>query len=297
LERSRISGATLRKGCALHRIRDKAAVDPFILRGSPGFAGVAPQDDGEPVLAHDGAMAPILSLQRISKRFGAVVIADGIDLDLPEGQALGVIGPNGAGKTTLFGIITGTVAPDAGRVVFQGRDVNGETPERRCRSGIARSFQIPQPFGGMTVFENLMVAAAFGGSARERDVYGRCAALLEQCGLAEKANRRAGALTLLDRKRLELARALATGPRLLLLDEVAGGLVEHETAALVALVKQVRASGVSIVWIEHIVHALIAAVDRLIVLHGGALIADGDPQAVIRHPQVAEIYMGIAADA
>ncbi len=242
-------------------------------------------------------MAPILALQKISKRFGAVVIADGIDLDLPEGQALGVIGPNGAGKTTLFGIVTGTVAPDAGRVIFEGRDVTGEAPERRCRSGIARSFQIPQPFGGMTVFENLVVAAAFGGGARERDVYGRCAALLEQCGLADKANRRAGSLTLLDRKRLELARALATQPRLLLLDEVAGGLVEHETAALVALVKEVRANGVSIIWIEHIVHALIAAVDRLVVLHGGALIADGEPQAVIRHPQVAEIYMGIAADA
>ena len=179
----------------------------------------------------------------------------------------------------------------------KGRDITRETPERRCRSGIARSFQIPQPFGGMTVFENLVVAAAFGGGQRERDVYGRCAALLEQCGLADKANRRAGSLTLLDRKRLELARALATQPRVLLLDEVAGGLVEHETAALVALVKEVRANGVSIIWIEHIVHALIAAVDRLVVLHGGALIADGEPQAVIRRPQVAEIYMGIAADA
>jgi branched-chain amino acid transport system ATP-binding protein len=190
-------------------------------------------------------------------------------------------------------MITGTVAPDSGRVLFAGRDVTRETPERRCRAGIARSFQIPQPFGGMTVFENLVVAAAFGGGKRERDVYAACAELLERCGLAEKANRPAASLTLLDRKRLELARALATGPRVLLLDEVAGGLVEHETAALVELVKQVRASGVSIVWIEHIVHALIAAVDRLVVLHGGALIAEGNPAEVIRRPQVAEIYMGI----
>jgi branched-chain amino acid transport system ATP-binding protein len=242
-------------------------------------------------------MPPILSLNKISKRFGAVVVANEIDLALNEGEALGVIGPNGAGKTTLFGIITGTVSPDSGRVLFETRDITRETPERRCRAGIARSFQIPQPFGGMTVFENCVVAAAFGGGARERDVYGRCAELLERCGLADRANRRAGSLTLLDRKRLELARALATQPRVLLLDEVAGGLVEHETAALVELVRQVRASGVSIVWIEHIVHALVAVVDRLVVLNGGALIAEGKPGEVIRRPQVTEIYMGIEADA
>jgi branched-chain amino acid transport system ATP-binding protein len=242
-------------------------------------------------------MPAILTLEKISKRFGAVVVADGIDLSLAKGEALGIIGPNGAGKTTLFSIITGTVAPDQGRVLFDDRDITTETPERRCRMGLARSFQIPQPFGGMTVFENLVVAAAFGGSQRERDVYGRCAELLAQCGLADKANRNAGSLTLLDRKRLELARALATGPRVLLLDEVAGGLVEHETAALVALVQQVRAGGVSIIWIEHIVHALLAVVDRLVVLHAGALIAEGVPGEVIRRPQVAEIYMGIEADA
>jgi branched-chain amino acid transport system ATP-binding protein len=241
--------------------------------------------------------SPILALSKVSKRFGAVVIADGIDLALSEGEALGIIGPNGAGKTTLFGIMTGTVPPDTGQVFFDGADITRATPERRCRLGIARSFQIPQPFGGMTVFENLVVAAAFGGGQRERDVYARCAALLEQCGLADKANRQAASLTLIDRKRLELARALATSPRLLLLDEVAGGLIEHETAALVELVKEVRASGVSIIWIEHIVHALVAAVDRLVVLHGGALIAEGAPAEVIRRPQVAEIYMGIEADA
>jgi branched-chain amino acid transport system ATP-binding protein len=149
----------------------------------------------------------------------------------------------------------------------------------------------------MTVFENLVVAAAFGCGEREPAVYGRCAELLERCGLADRANIRAGGLTLLDRKRLELARALATKPRVLLLDEVAGGLTEHECANLVALIKQVRASGVSIIWIEHIVHALLAIVDRLLVLHGGRFIADGEPRSVIRNPQVSEIYMGIAADA
>jgi branched-chain amino acid transport system ATP-binding protein len=242
-------------------------------------------------------MAPILALENISKRFGAVVVADGIDLVLAEGEALGIIGPNGAGKTTLFGIATGTVAPDAGRVRFAGEDITRLSPERRSRKGIARSFQIPQPFSGMTVFENVVVAAAFGAGVREAAVYDTCAELLDRCALADKANRRAGGLTLLDRKRLELARALATRPRVLLLDEVAGGLSEHECSTLVALIKDVRAGGVSIVWIEHVVHALLAAVDRLAVLHGGKLIAEGDPRSVIRSPQVAEIYMGIAADA
>jgi branched-chain amino acid transport system ATP-binding protein len=242
-------------------------------------------------------MAPILALEKISKRFGAIMIADQIDLALGEGEALGIIGPNGAGKTTLFGIASGTVAPDAGQVLFQGSDITHLSPARRCALGIARSFQIPQPFGGMTVFENLVVAAAFGGGRREGEVYAGCIDILERCGLADKINRLAGALTLIDRKRLELARALATNSKVLLLDEVAGGLTEHECAALVALIKDIRARGISIVWIEHIVHALIAVVDRLAVLHGGAIIAEGEPRSVIRDPAVAEIYMGIEADA
>jgi branched-chain amino acid transport system ATP-binding protein len=166
-----------------------------------------------------------------------------------------------------------------------------------CALGIGRSFQIPQPFGGMSVFENLVVAAAFGGGQRERDAYESCMAILERCGLVNKANRLAGSLTLLDRKRLELARALASQPAVLLLDEVAGGLTEHECQALIALIREIRQGGVSMVWIEHVVHALLASIDRLLVLHNGAFIADGEPQAVIRSPQVAEIYMGIEADA
>jgi branched-chain amino acid transport system ATP-binding protein len=242
-------------------------------------------------------MPSILTLEKICKRFGAVIIADGIDLALAEGEALGIIGPNGAGKTTLFGIATGTVAPDAGRVLFDGADITRLSPDKRCRMGIARSFQIPQPFGGMTVFENVVVAAAFGSGRREREVYARCAGVLAQCGLADKANRVAGTLTLLDRKRLELARALATEPRVLLLDEVAGGLTEHECADLVTLIKAIHRTGMSVIWIEHIVHALVATVDRLVVLHGGGFIAQGDPQTVIKSTQVAEIYMGIPADA
>ncbi|MBX6327798.1 MAG: ABC transporter ATP-binding protein [Pseudolabrys sp.] len=241
-------------------------------------------------------MAPLLALDNISKRFGAVVVADGISLALNAGEALGIIGPNGAGKTTLFAIAAGALAPDAGRVLFAGEDITGLSPDRRCRKGLARAFQIPQPFVGMTVFENVVVAAAFGAGEPEAAVYDRAADLLDRCGLADKANRSAGGLTLLDRKRLELARALATKPRVLLLDEVAGGLTEHECHALVELIKDVRASGVSIVWIEHIVHALLASIDRLLVLHGGRFIAAGEPREVIRSSQVAEIYMGIAAD-
>jgi branched-chain amino acid transport system ATP-binding protein len=240
---------------------------------------------------------PILAFEKIAKRFGAVVVAQEINLALDEGEALGIIGPNGAGKTTLFGIASGTVTPDAGRVLLAGTDITRLSPDRRCRLGLARSFQIPQPFGGMTVFENAVVAAAFGQGLGERDVYAACLEILDRCGLAGKANRLAGSLTLIDRKRLELARALATKPRVLLLDEVAGGLTEHECSSLVTLIREVRETGVSIIWIEHVVHALIAVVDRLAVLHAGAIIESGEPNAVIRSPQVAEIYLGIAADA
>jgi len=246
--------------------------------------------------------APLLALEQISKRFGAIVVANRIDLALAPGEALGIIGPNGAGKTTLFGMISGTLAPDGGRVVYAGRDITHLPPAQRCALGIGRSFQIPQPFSGMSVFENLVVAAAFGGGRRERDAYESCIAILARCGLAGKANRQAGSLTLLDRKRLELARALASDPKVLLLDEVAGGLTEHECRDLIALIGEIRRSGVSIVWIEHVVHALLASVDRLLVLHNGAFIADGEPRAVIKRPQVAEIYLGqidmeISADA
>jgi branched-chain amino acid transport system ATP-binding protein len=240
---------------------------------------------------------PILALDKISKRFGAIVVAESIDLSLAPGESLGIIGPNGAGKTTLFGIINGIVAADSGRVLYAGNDITGMPPAQRCTLGIGRSFQIPLPFGGMSVFENLVVAAAFGGGRHEHDAYEICMDILDRCGLADKANRPSASLGLLDRKRLELARALATDPAVLLLDEVASGLTEHECQALIDLIRAVRQRGVSIIWIEHVVHALLASIDRLLVLHNGAFIAGGDPQTVIRSPQVAEIYMGIEADA
>ena len=242
-------------------------------------------------------MSSILSLRGLSKSFGAVVVADGLDLQLCEGEALGILGPNGAGKTTLFGMISGAVRADAGAVEFQGRDITQVPAMRRARLGMTRTFQVPRPFGGMSVFENLVVAAASVRSVRESEVYDLAACTLSDCDLLERANQRAGSLTLLDRKRLELARALVTRPRLLLLDEVAGGLSEPECEALVGLVRKVRASGVSIMWIEHIMHALVAVVDRIVVLAGGRFIADDRPDAVLANPRVAEIYMGVPAGA
>ena len=259
--------------------------------------------------------APILALEKISKRFGAIVIADGIDLALGEGEALGIIGPNGAGKTTLFGIISGTVQPDSGRVLYAGADITAMSPERRCavgigkslgasesasgqaagRYGIGRSFQIPHPFENLTVFENLLVAAVHGRRRREREVVDACGDILERTGLIAFANRRAGTLNLLGRKRLELARALAGAPRLLLLDEIAGGLTEAECAELVTLVKEINKSGMAIVWVEHIVHVLVAVVSRLVVLNFGRKIVEGEPRSVMASAEVREIYMGIAA--
>ncbi|HXT07691.1 MAG TPA: ABC transporter ATP-binding protein [Roseiarcus sp.] len=242
-------------------------------------------------------MTPALELRQVSKAFRAIRIATELDLSVAEGEAIGVLGPNGAGKTTLLGLITGTLALDAGAVFYFGRDIARLATEERCRLGIARAYQVPQPFGDMTVFENLMVGAAFGarsGLARARD---RSLQILEECGLGAHANTPAGRLTLLNRKRLELARALATQPKVLLLDEIAGGLSQHECGDLIALVQRVHASGVTIVWIEHVLHALLSVVSRALVLYQGKFIADGPPQEVIRDPKVAEIYMGIEADA
>ena len=231
----------------------------------------------------------------MTKSFGAVIIANDLSLEVAEGEALGMLGPNGAGKTTLFGIISGALPPDSGRVLFAGSDITNLSCAQRCRLGMARSYQVPQPFAGMTVFENLVVSGAFARGRRESEIYEDAACILDQCELAAKANWRAGSLGLLDRKRLEFARALATRPRLLLLDEVAGGLSEPECETLVGLIRKVRAGGISVIWIEHIVHALISVVDRIVVLAGGALIADDAPHAVLNHPRVTEIYMGIPA--
>ncbi len=238
-------------------------------------------------------MSALLSLQGVSKSFGALKVIDDVSFDVAGGATLGILGPNGAGKTTLFNLIGGDVRPDAGRVLLAGADIGDAAPHQRCRHGIGRSYQVPHPFAGMTVFENLLVAATFGGGQPETEAYGACVEILEKTGLKPKANHLSGALTLLDRKRLELARALATKPKVLLLDEIAGGLTEHEAKALVALIQQIKATGVTIIWIEHVVHALLAVADRLLVINFGAKLAEGAPLAVMNDSEVKRVYMGI----
>ncbi|MDX3975235.1 ABC transporter ATP-binding protein [Shinella sp.] len=235
----------------------------------------------------------LLQLDSVSKRFGALTVADAISLTVENGEALGIIGPNGAGKSTLFNLITGTIAPDSGAIRFAGADVTRTPPMARCLSGMGRTFQIPQPFEKLTVFENLLVAGSFGARRSEADAYDRCAEILVETGLIDKANVPAGGLSLLQRKRLELARALATEPRLLLLDEIAGGLTEGECQALVATIRAIHAKGVAVIWIEHVLHALTSVVERLLVLHFGRVIGIGAPAEIMASRDVQEIYLGI----
>jgi branched-chain amino acid transport system ATP-binding protein len=241
-------------------------------------------------------MAAFLELDRVTKSFGAVTVADELSYAVQAGEALGIIGPNGAGKTSMFNLITGILSPNSGRIIFDGRDVTRMNAARRCRAGMARSFQVPQPFSAMTVFENAMIAATqaagLSGTTAERF----CLEILEQTELLNNANTMAGSLTLLGRKRLELTRALCAKPKLLMLDEIAGGLTEAECASLVRTITNIHAGGVTIIWIEHVVHALLAVVNRLIVIDFGKKIADGEPKAIMQSPQVQEIYLGIAAD-
>jgi branched-chain amino acid transport system ATP-binding protein len=236
---------------------------------------------------------PLLALHDVHKSYGAVKVTDGISLAVHEGETLGILGPNGAGKTTLFNLISGDVRADAGRIEYEGRDIGGLKPHRRCHAGIGRSYQVPQPFGAMSVFENLVTAACFGAGEGERQAWATAHEVLAATGLLTHANQPAGSLTLLNRKRLELARALATRPKLLLLDEIAGGLTEPEAQALVEELRRIKASGVTMIWIEHVVHALLSVADRLFVINFGLRLAEGAPQAVMSDPEVRRVYMGL----
>lgn len=235
----------------------------------------------------------ILALDNVSKSFGALRVSQNITFELAEGEALGVIGPNGAGKSTLFNLITGNIAVDEGRIDFLGREVTRVPPMDRCLSGLGRTFQIPQPFEKLSVFENLVVAGAFGNRLPESDVSDHCAEILVETGLIGKANEFAGRLSLLERKRLELARAMATLPKVLLLDEIAGGLTEGECHALVATIQKIHAGGMSIIWIEHVLHALTSVAERLLVLDFGKVIGIGAPDVIMNSREVREIYLGL----
>jgi branched-chain amino acid transport system ATP-binding protein len=237
----------------------------------------------------------LLEVAGLKKSFGSIVVADDLDLAIAPGEAVGIIGPNGAGKTTLFNLIAGGLSPMAGAIRFDGRDLVSTPPQARCWAGIGRTHQIPQPFEKLTVFENLLVGAVYGRRKTEREAAQSCGEILERLGLLKRANALAGSLTLLERKRLEMARALATAPKLLLLDEIAGGLTEGECAELVATIREIRQTGVAILWIEHVVHALLAVIDRLVVLNFGRKIAEGLPKEVMQLPEVHQIYIGIEA--
>ena len=241
-------------------------------------------------------MSAILSISGLNKSFGAIVVADETSFDVQEGAAIGILGPNGAGKTSLFNLITGTLKPDAGQIEFAGSNVTTQPAAARCKMGIARSFQVPQPFGGMTVFENALVGATQGAGLSARAAQAHVLEVLEATGLLAKANQRAGSLSLLDRKRLEMARALAAKPKLLLLDEIAGGLTDAECVELIDTIRNVHASGTTIIWIEHVVHALLAVVEKLIVIDFGKKIAEGEPKAIMDSAEVKEIYLGVDPD-
>lgn len=237
-------------------------------------------------------MSSLLSATGLNKAYGAVRIAEDISFDVPEGEVVGIIGPNGAGKTTLFGLLAGTVPLDGGRIHFGGRDVTALPTHDRARLGIARTYQIPRPFTHMTVRENLRVASLFAGQLELAECDEWVAQVLEFTGLLSESDMLAGRLPLLGRKRHELARALATRPSLLLIDEVAAGLTDAEVDEFIDLVARIKAAGITVVWIEHVMKTMLRATDRLLALSGGHIVAQGPPDHVINTPEVQRVYLG-----
>jgi branched-chain amino acid transport system ATP-binding protein len=240
----------------------------------------------------DTAPSPLLEGDGLVKRYGELTVLDGVRFRVGAGDAVGVVGPNGAGKTTLLSVLAGSVAPNAGVVRLRGDDVTRLPPNVRCRRGIGRAHQVPRPFGGMTVLENVFVGVSAGAGLRGRLAHARCVEVLELCGLIDLANRRADSLGLLHRKRMELARSLATGPAVLLLDEIGAGLTDAEADELVATIRELRRQGVAIAWIEHIVHVLVQVVDRLVCMDAGRVIAEGPPREVMENAAVIDAYLG-----
>ncbi len=237
-------------------------------------------------------MTALISLDRVSKRFRGLVAVDGVSFDVAEGALFAVIGPNGAGKTTLFNMIAGAMMPDDGAIVFAGEPIGGLTPDAVCRRGIARTFQLVRPFPALSVEDNVVVGALL----HRRDVAAardRAQALLRRLELFDRRRQIAATLTLADRKRLEVARALATEPRLLLLDEVMAGLRPTETDRMVATLRELnRDTGVTILLIEHVMRAVMALASRVLVLDHGTAIALGTPEAIVRDPAVVQSYLG-----
>lgn len=237
-------------------------------------------------------MTALLAVNGLCKSFGALEVAQNVSFSVEEGEILGVIGPNGAGKTTLFSLLAGNLTPSAGRIKFQGTDITEYPLHERARLGLGRTYQIPRPFTHMTVADNLRVAARFGGAMNEADAQSWIGKVLAMTGLRSEAGTLAGRLPLLMRKRHELARAMAIRPKLLLVDEVAAGLTDQEVNVFIELIGAIRRTGVTIIWIEHVMKTMLTATDRLIALEAGRILAIGQPQEVISRPEVRKVYLG-----
>jgi branched-chain amino acid transport system ATP-binding protein len=241
---------------------------------------------------------PLLELRGVSKRFGGVLAVREVSLCVEAGEICGLMGANGAGKTTLFSLIAGHSKPDQGDIQFDGKSILRLRPDQICRLGVGRTFQIVKPFAGLSVEDNLVTAAYFGASKHKRraDALAYCRGILDEFGLAHAASQPAGTLTLSGQKRLELARAIATGARLVLIDEAMAGLTATEVAAMLETIRTVqRTRGLTLIVIEHVMRAVMQLAGRIVVLHHGELIAQGDPASIANDPHVLRVYLGEAA--
>jgi branched-chain amino acid transport system ATP-binding protein len=237
-------------------------------------------------------MTAALAVAGVGKRFGALTVLDDVSFEVAEGEAVGIVGPNGAGKTTLLDIVAGAQRRDRGRVLLGGVEITALPPARRCRLGLARTFQVPRPFGDLTVFETALLAAVRGAGKRGRAAEDAAIHALDLAGLLDEGDHRSAGLRLISRKRLELARALAAGPRVLLLDEIAGGLTDAESGALLGTIRDLATAGVAIVWVEHVIRALTRVATRLICLADGRVLAAGTPAEVLDDAEVRRAYFG-----
>ena len=235
-----------------------------------------------------------LQLELVAKSFSGLMAVNFVSLNVAEGEILGLIGPNGAGKTTLFNLITGLYPPSKGRIVFEGKDITAAAPHARCRLGIARTFQLVRPFPQLTVLENVTIGRVYGRDLikNRRRAEAEALEILEKVGLADRASEKAHSLTLVQRKRLELARALATKPKLLLLDELLAGLNPSEVSASMELIQSIRSTGITLIMVEHLVKAVFGLSDRIVVLNAGQKIAEGTPMEVANNPRVIDAYLG-----
>ena len=236
--------------------------------------------------------AVMLELRRISRRFGGLSVIEGLNLRVERGEILGVLGPNGAGKSTLFNLVAGVIPPNEGMILYAGRDITRMKVWNRRRLGIGRTYQVPKPFAQMSVFENVLVAAVHGGGLTIHTGRKEAEAALELAGLADRSRQVAGSLSLLDLKRLELAKAIARRPDLLLLDEIAGGLTDSECDSLLRVLAEIHAQGATIVWVEHVIHALKRIATRLALLYSGVILVEGRPDDLLADERVKEVYLG-----